>query len=192
MTEEGRVLVAESTVIGLVGMPGSGKSVAAEVARKLGFTVLVMGDVVREELVKRGLKATPATLGRVMVELRAEEGAAVVAKKTIAKMMRVKSQRLIVDGVRSLAEVEEFKQQFPEFKLVAIHSSPDTRFHRIFTRRRSDDASDRRVFTTRDRRELTVGIGSAIALADYVLINEDTLAHFKTRVRAFFEEAVRD
>jgi dephospho-CoA kinase len=151
-----------------------------------------MGDVVREELVKRGLKATPATLGRVMVELRAEEGAAVVAKKTIAKMMRVKSQRLIVDGVRSLAEVEEFKQQFPEFKLVAIHSSPDTRFHRIFTRRRSDDASDRRVFTTRDRRELTVGIGSAIALADYVLINEDTLAHFKTRVRAFFEEAVRD
>jgi dephospho-CoA kinase len=192
MTEEGRVLVAKSTVIGLVGMPGSGKSVAAEVARKLGFTVLVMGDVVREELVKRGLKATPATLGRVMVELRAEEGAAVVAKKTIAKMMRVKSQRLIVDGVRSLAEVEEFKQQFPEFKLVAIHSSPDTRFHRIFTRRRSDDASDRRVFTTRDRRELTVGIGSAIALADYVLINEDTLAHFKTRVRAFFEEAVRD
>ena len=192
MTEEGRVLMVESTVIGLVGMPGSGKSVAAQVGRQLGFTVLVMGDVVREELVKRGLKATSATLGRVMVELRAEEGAAVVAKKTIAKMMRVNSQRLIVDGVRSLAEVKEFKQQFPEFKLVAIHSSPDTRFHRIFKRRRSDDASDRRIFTTRDQRELTVGIGSAIALADYVIINKGTLALFKTRVRAFFEEAVRD
>jgi dephospho-CoA kinase len=184
--------MAESTVIGLVGMPGSGKSVAAQMARQLGFTVLVMGDVVREELVKRGLKATPETLGRVMVELRAEAGAAVVAKKTIAKMMLLKDRKIIVDGVRSLAEVEEFKKQFPEFKLVAIHSSPDTRFQRIFKRRRSDDASDRRVFATRDRRELTVGIGSAIALADHVIINEGTLAHFKTSVSAFFEEAALD
>ncbi len=186
------VLMTELMVIGLVGMPGSGKSVAAEVGRQLGFTVLVMGDVVREESAKRGLKATPASLGRVMVELRAEEGAAVVAKKTIAKMMRVNGQRIIVDGVRSLAEVEEFKKQYPEFKLVAIHSSPDTRFHRIFKRQRSDDASVRRVFTTRDQRELTVGIGSAIALADHVIINEGTLAQFKTRIRAFFEETARE
>ena len=184
--------MADLTVIGLVGMPGSGKSVAARVGRKLGFTIIVMGDVIREELVKRGLKATPENLGRVMVEIRGEEGAAVVAKKTIEKMVRVKGRRIIIDGVRSVSEVDEFKKQFPEFKLVSIHSSPDTRFHRIFKRRRSDDALDRRVFTTRDQRELTVGIGSAIALADYVIINEGTLTQFKKRVRAFLEEAALD
>ncbi|MFA5579215.1 MAG: AAA family ATPase, partial [Methanothrix sp.] len=35
--------------MGFVGMPGSGKSVAADVAREMNIPVVVMGDVIREE-----------------------------------------------------------------------------------------------------------------------------------------------
>ena len=37
------------TVIGIVGLPGSGKSEAANVAAEMGVPVVTMGDVIREE-----------------------------------------------------------------------------------------------------------------------------------------------
>ena len=36
-------------VIGVTGMPGSGKGVASGVARSLGFKLIRMGDVIRED-----------------------------------------------------------------------------------------------------------------------------------------------
>ena len=39
-------------IIGLVGLPGSGKGEASRIARQQGLTVLVMGDVIRQEVVR--------------------------------------------------------------------------------------------------------------------------------------------
>ena len=47
-------MIADKLVIGLAGMPGSGKSLVVENARALGYAVVVMGDVVRQETIKRG------------------------------------------------------------------------------------------------------------------------------------------
>ena len=35
-------------VVGVVGMPGAGKSLVVEEAQRRGYTVIVMGDVVRK------------------------------------------------------------------------------------------------------------------------------------------------
>ena len=169
--------------LGVVGMPGSGKSVADLAAREIGFYVVVMGDVIREEVAKRGLAPTPENVGEVMVKIRAEEGPAVVAKRCIAKIQNAANREVIVEGIRSLVEVEEFRRSFPGFKLIAIHAPPDVRFHRIFGRNRSDDPADWEAFAERDLRELSVGIGSAIALADYVIVNEGSVRCFKADVK---------
>jgi len=179
-------------ILGIVGMPGSGKSVAAEVGKTLGFTIVVMGNAVRKETARRGLKMTPENLGRIMIEMREEEGAAVVAKRSIAKIAEGNDGRIIVEGVRSLAEVEEFRKHFPTFELLSIHASPETRFRRIFKRGRSDDSMNRHVFAGRDERELMVGLGSAIAMADHVITSEGTLTQYKKRVRTFLEEYLRE
>jgi adenylate kinase family enzyme len=43
----------------LAGMPGSGKSLFSTVAKECcGIPVYVMGDIIREEVVKRGLEPT--------------------------------------------------------------------------------------------------------------------------------------
>ena len=60
----------DKIVVGLAGMPGSGKSIVVETARAEGYAVVVMGDVIREETQKRGLKPTPNNIGKVMLELR--------------------------------------------------------------------------------------------------------------------------
>ncbi|MFH0896583.1 MAG: AAA family ATPase [Candidatus Bathyarchaeota archaeon] len=170
-------------VVGIVGMPGSGKSVADGVAKEMDFFVIIMGDIIREETAKRGLDPTPENIGKVMVEIRREEGSVVVAKRCNPKIQGLPNMNIIVEGIRNLAEVNEFHSQFPGFKLIAIHASPVTRFNRIFNRNRSDDAMNWQTFVNRDLREIEVGIGSAIALADYAIVNEDSSSCFKTNIR---------
>ena len=165
---------ADKLVVGLAGMPGSGKSLVVDAARELGFAVVVMGDVIREETAKRGLDLTPANVGKVMLQLRADGGNKVVAQKCIPKIEEQSSSKVLVDGLRSHFEVEAFKIYFKRFSVMAVHASPETRFSRLSNRRRSDDPSGWEVFYERDMRELSVGLGNVIALSERMIINEDS------------------
>lgn len=174
-------------IIGVVGLPGSGKSVFDNVAKELGFTIIIMGDIIRGEVIRRGLALSPDNIGKIMMEIRKEEGDAVVAKRCMLKIKESKDRKIVIDGVRSLVEVEEFKRNFPEFKLVYIQSSPEIRFQRIAYRRRSDDSQNQNTFIERDHREFEVGIGSAIAMTNYIITNEGTLSQFKLKVKKFLK-----
>ena len=87
----------EKLVVGLAGMPGAGKSVVVNVAVKMGYGVVVMGDVVREEAAKRRLEPTPENLGKIMLELREKEGNNVIAKRCVSKIRKTKEQKVIVE-----------------------------------------------------------------------------------------------
>ncbi|MFC6725676.1 AAA family ATPase, partial [Halobium palmae] len=66
------------TVIGTVGLPGSGKGEAAAVAREEGLPVVTMGDVIRQECRDRGLDPAEHH-GRVATALREEHGQSAIA-----------------------------------------------------------------------------------------------------------------
>lgn len=176
-------MMSDKLVIGLAGMPGSGKSLVLNTASENGYAIIVMGDVIREETQKRGLEPTPASIGQTMLKLRQEEGKGVVAKRCIPKIEAANSKKIFVDGLRSLDEAEEFKKHFKNFTLVAIHSSPETRFKRLWKRRRSDDPPNWETFHGRDARELSVGLGNTIAMAEHVIINEDDIQIVKRRIK---------
>src|SRR3989337_2932583 len=173
---------ADKLVVGLVGMPGSGKSVVVKTAQQKGYEVVVMGDVVREETRKRGLEPNPKNIGAVMLELRKKSVEGVVAQKCIPKIEQQKNPKVVVDGLRSLHEAEVFKQHFRKFNLIAVHASPETRFKRLSRRRRSDDPEGWEVFRERDLRELMVGLGNAIAMAEYMIVNETNQEEIKAKV----------
>ena len=179
-------------IIGVAGMPGAGKSLVVKAAYELGFKVVVMGDEVREEAKRRGIEATPENLGRLMLELREMEGPASIAKRCLEKIQKAKEDFVLVDGVRSMYEVEEFKKHFPNFILLAVHASPETRFRRLFKRRRSDDPVKWKNFVERDNRELKVGLGNVIALADYVLVNEGGMKEFVEMAKQFLENVAKN
>jgi len=170
-------------VIGLTGMPGSGKSVVIAVAKGINYGVIVMGDIVREEAERRFLKPNQENLGKIMIELRQTEGKSIIAKRCIPKIESAKEQKIIIDGIRSLSEVEEFKKHFPKFTLIAVHSSPETRFQRVYRRQRSDDPKNWEIFHERDVRELGVGLGNAIAMAEHIIVNEETLEVVKGKIK---------
>ncbi|HVO36941.1 MAG TPA: AAA family ATPase [Candidatus Acidoferrum sp.] len=179
---------SEKLVIGVTGMPGSGKSIVLNVALQSSYESVIMGDEVREETRKRGLSPTPENIGKIMIELRQTEGEAVIAKRCLPKIEKTARQKVAVDGIRSLSEVEEFRKSIKNFTLIAVHSSPETRFKRLFNRQRSDDPKGWMVFRERDLRELGVGLGNAIAMSEYIIVNEGELNRTKEDVKAVLKK----
>jgi dephospho-CoA kinase len=170
-------------VVGLAGMPGSGKSLVVDTAREIGYAVVVMGDVIREETKKRSLELTPENVGKVMLELRQESGNYVIAHRCVPKIQEETSRKILVDGLRSLHEADIFKENFVNFSLIAIHSSPETRFERLANRGRSDDTSKWEIFHDRDMRELGVGLGNVIVMAEQMVINDSSVKQVKIRIK---------
>ncbi len=184
--------MTEKTVIGITGMPGSGKNTVQEVVKAYNLPLFVMGDEVRAEAARRNLEPTPENLGKLMLQLREEEGPEVLARRLIPKIMASNSSIMIIDGIRSMEEVNEFRKFFPKFKILAIHASPGTRFRRLLKRNRSDDPKNWEAFIERDERELKVGIGEVIAQADLILMNEGTIDNLRKKLYRLFRRWLRN
>ncbi len=160
-------------IVAITGMPGAGKSTAARALEAHGFKRVVMGDVIREETRRRGLAANEANTGKIMLELREKLGPGAVAEVCLRSLKAMKEDVVVVDGIRSFAEVEVFARE-ATVKLLAITASRDRRFKLLTERSRSDAPSSRAGFDERDERELSIGVGNAVALADESLSNERT------------------
>lgn len=169
-------------IICLTGMPGAGKTVVAEVARSMGLKVYSMGDVVREEVLKEKGGLSWEDIKRAMFELRAKEGPRAVAKRVLKFMMSEKWDVAVIEGVRSLDEVEEFKS-VGKVIVLAIHSSPMDRYVRLKNRAREGDPKSYEEMMERDLKELSLGLGNVIALADFMIVNDGSLEDFKEKAR---------
>ena len=99
-----------------------------------------------------------------------------------------KENLIIVEGIRSPFEVELFKEDFPDFTLLSVFASPETRFQRITSRGRGDDTQDINAFRLRDKRELDFGIGNVIATSDYIIVNETTFNEYNKKIDEFFDK----
>ena len=159
-------------IVCLTGMPGAGKSTIAEALKSKGFDKITMGDAVRTEAARRKIELTGENLGKLMLELREKNGPGAVAELIKDQIANSKSNVVIIDGVRSIAEVEVLKK-FGTVKILAIHASGDTRFGFLTNRKRSDDPENREDFSKRDSREMSVGMSESIALADETLSNNN-------------------
>jgi dephospho-CoA kinase len=160
-------------IVAITGMPGAGKSTAAQALVNRGWKRVVMGDVIRAETKRRGLGSDAKNTGDVMRLLRKERGEAAVAELCLDAIARMGAERVVVDGIRSMAEVDAFRRR-AEVLLVAVDASPTRRFELLKERGRSDDPLTREMFEGRDLRELGVGLGEAIAMADETVSNEHT------------------
>jgi dephospho-CoA kinase len=154
-------------------MPGAGKSIIAKAATDLGLPVYNMGDVIRDETMRLYGEITPEYMRETSRIVRERYGEDYVARKTIERIQE-RSGVIVIDGVRSLIEVEVFRK-FGDTVILAIHASPRTRFERIKRRGRPGDPDKWEDFVKRDMTELSFGLGNVIALADYMIVNEGTV-----------------
>ena len=153
-------------------MPGSGKSTIVSALKARGLEALNLGDGVRAEAKRRNIELSGDNLGKLMLELRDKNGPGAIAALLTEQIKNSLSKVIIVDGVRSIAEIEVLKT-VGAVKLLSIEASADTRYKFLSARGRSDDPKTRKKFEERDKRELGVGIGKSIAIADETISNNN-------------------
>ena len=165
-------------VIVITGLPGSGKTIASDVARELGLPVVTMGDIIREEAVRSGIPSSMAS-----VTLRLRGGTRYIAYRILEKVPR-SSSTVVIDGARSIREIETIEEALSAKAILIYVVAPwRLRFERLLKRGRPDDPRTMEDFLMRDLRELKYGLGDLIARADYILINDSSIEEFREKAR---------
>lgn len=166
-------------VLGILGMPGSGKSILAGTLAAAGVPIVRLGQFVVDEVMSRGIPRDSAGEAIVRHALREEEGQEVLAKRALSWINEhPQEQFLVVDGVYSPHEDEFFRTNLSHaYFTLAVVCDRETRYQRI-------GARDHRPFTEaeaieRDRHELEVlRKAEPIVLADYFCLNNSDPASY--------------
>ena len=153
-------------------MPGAGKSTIVAKLKEQGYQAFNLGDGVRAEAKRRNLEPTGENLGKLMLELREKNGQGAVAQVIKEPIQNSDHEIIIIDGVRSIHEINVLKET-GDLKLLAVEASSDIRFNFLSQRKRSDDPLTREKFEERDNREIGVGLEEIIGLADESIENNN-------------------
>jgi len=171
-------------LVSIVGMTGAGKSEVSKVFEENGFIRIRFGDVTDEEMRQRGLEPSEENERLVRELLRKEHGLAAYAKLNLPRIEQaLNSSDVVIDGLYSWEEYTYLKAHYGEdLYLVAVWSSPTTRYARLTTR------SSRRLTLeeamSRDRAEIeNIAKGGPIAMADFTTINESSLQNLKRETK---------
>ncbi len=173
----------DKVVLGIGGLPGSGKSTVASVAAADGWAVISMGDVVRQIAAELGVEPTAENLGELTFELRKERGSTIIAERCVEKAERLPHAFLVIEGLRTPDELKLFRARFKGFRLLAVVAPDDHRFRNLYARRREDDPKGFRDFKARDRREERLGIRKVLREAEYVVVNDKDLDALQEQTR---------
>lgn len=196
-------------IIGFVGLPGSGKGEASNIARELGLGVVVMGDVIRQEAARLDLEPTDLNLGRIGNALREKEGPEAIARRTLEMARATGENMIVVDGLRSREEAEFFRSQAEEFYLIEVQAAADARLGWLEKRGRPDDpkgcgeksgnasagvqakSSSATALEERECREKGWGLCEAMERADYRVDNSGSLEDLRRIVVKLLGEIER-
>ena len=171
-------------VVSIVGMPGAGKSEVARVFEANGFFKVRFGDVTDEELAKRGLALNEGNERYIRELLRKEHGMAAYARLNLTRIdSALKHSDVVIDGLYSWEEYTFLKTHYGEdFYVVAVWASPGTRYGRLTSRLNRHLTLEEAV--NRDKAEIeNINKGGPIAMADFTIINESSLANLREETR---------
>jgi dephospho-CoA kinase len=171
-------------VVSIVGMTGAGKSEVSRIFKENGFIRIRFGDLTDEEMKKRGLEPGEKSERLVREFLRQEHGLAAYAKLNLPRIEQaLKNADVVIDGLYSWEEYTYLKARYgEELYLVAVWSSPKTRYARLASR------SSRRLTLeeaiSRDKAEIeNIQKGGPIAMADFTIINESSLENLRKEAK---------
>lgn len=174
-------------IIAIVGMPGAGKSEAASFFHEKGMPVLRFGSVIEDGIKEEGLERTAETERYIREKIRKELGLAAVAIKILPKIqeaLKGEVDTVILDGLYGWEEYVFLQEKVKELTLLCVYASPRVRYQRLHARAvRSFTSEEARA---RDINELEkTNKGGPIALADYLIVNEDSKEDFSEKLEAF-------
>lgn len=164
--------------IALVGMPGAGKTLCADHLRRRGYRGFRFGQIVVDEVERRGMPWTQESERIVREDLRALQGREAIARLALPVLRQLLQGTpvIFIDGLYSFSEYQLLRRELDASLLVvAIVSARQRRYRRLG--QRPQRPLDTAAAEARDLREITtLEKGGPIAIADHTLLNDGTPA----------------
>lgn len=185
--------MSKAKIITLVGMPGAGKGTCTDyLADKYGWPVIHFGNMVYEEVQRRGLDNVEDEKF-VREDMRNQEGKEVLAKHVSRKAdgyIQEGAQRIVLDGLYSWSEYKYLRSIYgDDLLIIAVTAPRKVRYERILKRKDGHRKyTDIQQIIDRETAEIeNLEKGGPIANADYTLVNVDTPEQLLKDLEAILE-----
>lgn len=174
-------------IIAIVGMPGAGKSIAADFFRSKGLPVLRFGDQTDIGLKELGLPINEKNERWYREDIRKKLGMAAMAIKIEPRIQKVEEHHttVVLDGLYSWEEYKYLKELHEELRLLCIYAPPRIRYARLHKRSVRPLTHDEA--QARDISEIeNLNKGGPIAIADNLIKNERSEEHFIAKLATYY------
>lgn len=177
-------------IIGITGAFGSGKTTTAKYFEKKGYKVIALSEQLEKEALKRELPMTRKVLQDIGNEWRGKYGSGILMTKALDALKN--SDKIVVDGLRNLGEVEVLREN--NGVLLAVVADREIRFNRLKKLQRREKMT-KSLFLSLDLRDLGVdekitGLQTAlcIALADVYIDSNSDIQDVNKKLDNFLEK----
>ncbi len=169
----------QKTIIIIVGLPGTGKTDAADFFKKKNLPTISFGKIVNDYINQKKLTHDEKNHKKVREDIRQKHGKEALAILNINKIKDALKNNsiVIIEGMRSWEEYLYLKKEFPKIKLVIVclFTDKDVRYKRISKRNNRSELYGEE----RDINEIIgINMGPTIAFADYLIKNNYSLKDF--------------
>lgn len=178
-------------ILAVVGMSGSGKSVAVDFLSEKGFPKVYFGGMILREMEKRGIERTADSERAFREKIRAEEGSDWVVNQVILdvkNLIEAGQKRIILDGVYSWTEYKILKHEFPGMMtFLGVVVPRMLRYERVG--KRVERPFNKQEIRDRDWTEIeNLEKGAPIAMADYYVLNDGTKEEMSNKLDEILKE----
>ncbi len=176
-----------NNLIAIVGMCGSGKSVATAYFKEKGYEVIYFGGITMKKLKEEGLDITPENEIMMRDKLRNDLGMGAYAIVLLDDIKRaLKNKNVVLDGVYSWSELKILTKEFPNIKVLAIVVDRNIRYERLEGRKVRPLTKEEA--KKRDISEIeTIEKGGPISYADYFILNNGSEEEYKLSLKNVYD-----
>lgn len=187
-------------IICIVGMPGAGKSIVSDELVKKDFAYLRFGQITLDKIKEDGLEPNENNEKMIREDFRKKYGMAAFAILNISKLDELlKKSNVVVDGLYSWSEYKILKEKYGDSMYVlAVYAPPELRYTRLKNRDIKNDYEQRfRSLTeeeakARDHAEVeNLEKGGPIAMADFTIVNTETVDKLKKDVNEILSQIAK-
>lgn len=170
-------------IIGVTGLPSSGKDTVAQILEKEGFKHISLSDMLREIVLAKGEDISTENLTRHGNLIRRERGEGYLAKMALKKI----GGDTVITSIRQPGEVDVLRQN-KGFHLIAVEADEIKRWQRLKSRHREGDPRTIEEMKSIEMRQSKAGgskdmqVDEVMKKADYIVNNNGLLDDLKKQV----------
>ena len=171
-------------LIAIVGMSGSGKTIACSYFENIGFKKVYFGGVTLEKIKELNLEVNENNERIVRENLRKEYGMGAYAHILLPRIDEyLKTSNVVLDGLYSWEEYKILKEKFSDMILLSIITDKQYRYDRLKNREvrplNSIDAEKRDIAEIENLQK-----GGPIAYADYYVTNNSSIEDYQKELES--------